>query len=59
MGIVTKFLKYGIVFAAGFYLGYGCEYKLPNPSKLEQDVVKYEQKIIESAKESGLFPQRP
>ena len=62
MGIITKVIKYGIVFATGYYLGLGgCDshssriYK--KPSWLEQEVMKYEQKIDKSQEaRAKLFP---
>lgn len=42
MGIVTKLIKYGLVFALGYYAGSGCD--VQKFSKLEE-VVKYEQNI--------------
>ncbi|MDP2909029.1 MAG: hypothetical protein Q8N77_04465 [Nanoarchaeota archaeon] len=45
MGIVTKLIKYGLVFALGYYAGGGCD--VQKFSKLEQEVVKYEQNIDE------------
>lgn len=45
MGIITKIIKYGAVFAAGYYLA-SCTCKpYTKLSGLEQEVVKYEQKI--------------
>ena len=60
MGIVTKLIKYGVVFAAGYYIGGGCTHALPSKfSKLEQEVVKYEQKIDKNQYEPRLSSQKP
>lgn len=63
MGIIIKIIKYGVVFAAGYYLGSGCAYKPPRsytpekPSKLEQEVMKYEQENSKSPEtKSRFFP---
>lgn len=61
MGIITRLIRYGAVFAVGFYLGSGCAYKQPNYhtklSNLEKEVTKYEQKI-DKIQQTGtmLFP---
>lgn len=48
MGVMTKLIKYGAIFALGYYLGSGgCSpgYKSKSFSNLEQEVMKYEQNI--------------
>lgn len=58
MGIVTKFIKYGLVFALGYYVGSGgcANVQSKKISKLEE-VMKYEQKT--SRYEPKLFPSKP
>lgn len=48
MGLIRKVIKYGIVFALGYYLGSGgCTTNYDKKySNLEQEVLKYEQKNI-------------
>jgi len=59
MGIITKLIKYGVVFAVGYYTGSGCSCaKIPEFSKLEQEVVKYEQKIDKNWYETRFFSKK-
>ena len=58
MGILTKLVKYGIVFALGYYLGSGgCNpgYDYKKSSDLEQEVMKYEQNISKRPEYARVF----
>lgn len=55
MGIVTKIIKYGLVFALGYYVG-SCSAEQVKYSKLEE-VVKYEQNFVKG--QEAIFCQRP
>jgi hypothetical protein len=58
MGILTKLVKYGIVFALGYYLGSsGCtpNYNHKKYSNLEQEVLKYEQNISKGPEYARVF----
>ena len=58
MGILTKLVKYGIVFALGYYLGSGgCtpDYNHKKYSNLEQEVLKYEQNISKGPEYARVF----
>lgn len=54
MGIITKIIKYGLVFALGYYVG-SCSTQHIKYSKLEE-VVKYEQNFVKG--QEAIFYQR-
>lgn len=52
MGLVTKIVKYGTIFAVGYYLG-SCSPNIQH-LKTRKEVVKYEQKIAETKYKPGI-----
>jgi len=58
MGLIRRLIKYGIVFALGYYLGSGgCTpgYDHKKYSNLEQEVLKYEQNISKRPEYARVF----
>lgn len=62
MKLIRKVIKYGIVFALGYYLGSGgCNTSYDNRkhSSLEQEVLKYEQDISKKPGYARIFYKQP